>query len=96
MNKRTRELLFVAFLALLTLLAGIAISGCTDTGWQKIVAYGEAHSIQCFSGGVEIYKGKSTGKVQSPPNSDGYQFKSQETGLLTEVSGECIIVTLSQ
>ncbi|KKN67402.1 hypothetical protein LCGC14_0461450 [marine sediment metagenome] len=66
---------------------------CADTFTAKIAAYGESHSIKCYSGGVVIYEGTSTGKVTSPVDSDGYQFKSMETGRLTEVSGECIIET---
>lgn len=92
-NVKTR--LLIGTLTVFTLLTVAVMQGCTDTEWSKLVAYGEEHSIQCFSGGIEIYNGKSTGKVDSPANSDGYQFRSKETGLLTEVSGECIIVTLS-
>ncbi len=73
---------------------GTLTLACTDTFTARIAAYGESHSIKCYSGGVVIYESTSTGKVTSPENSDGYQFKSAETGRLTEVSGECIIETL--
>lgn len=59
--------------------------GCTDPSRGKITA------IVCYSGGKVIYDGHSTGKILSEKDSDGYFFKSRETGDFQEVSGQCII-----
>jgi len=66
-------------------------SGCTDAGWGKLTALGNAADVECYSGGKLIYKGRSTGKVQSEANSDGYYFKDKKDGKVKEVSGNCII-----
>lgn len=71
--------------------APLALSGCTDTEKAKWGSLGDPAHILCYSGGVRVYDGYSTGKVQNPDGSDGYQFMSQETGRLTEVSGDCQI-----
>lgn len=70
------------------------LSGCTDTFMADISAFGNRHAIKCWSGTLQIYEGYSTGKVESPEGSDGYRFMAEDTGLLTEVSGNCIIETL--
>jgi len=76
---------------ILLITALILSTGCTDAFISKIDALGEAANISCWSGGELIYQGKSTGKVVSPENSDGYQFRDAETQKLTEVSGNCVI-----
>lgn len=67
------------------------IVGCTDGKLGKLTSYGSSRSIECYSGGVLIYKGKSTGKINSEQNSDGYFFVEKGSGKLLEVSGNCII-----
>lgn len=64
---------------------------CSDAGRAKIFGFGQARSIVCYSGGKMIYKGNSTGKINSEQQSDGYYFKEQGTGKLIEVSGNCIL-----
>ena len=68
-----------------------AAIGCTDTFVSSLGSYGSTASIICYSGGIEIYNGKSTGKVESAQGSDGYLFRDSETGKLTEISGNCIL-----
>lgn len=46
--------------------------------------------VRCFSGGVLVYESETDGKVLSEMESDGYVFVSSD-GVLTEVSGSCII-----
>jgi len=65
--------------------------GCTDATFAKFQALGGSATVVCHSGGQVIFQGASTGKVQSPDNSDGYQFVNKATGKFTEVSGECLI-----
>ncbi len=72
----------------------LGLMSCTDTTMAKYTAYGNAHEIKCYSGGVLVYDGRSTGRVQSPNGSDGWQFEDAKTRRLTEVSGTCVIVTL--
>lgn len=68
----------------------LAIS-CTDAKFSKLTNIGNSATIKCYSGGTLIYDGKSTGKISSEENSDGYFFKEQGTGKLKEVSGNCDI-----
>lgn len=63
----------------------------TDGKMAKWKSYGESRSIECYSGGSLIYKGESTGKIQSERSSDGYYFKEKGSGKLLEVSGNCVI-----
>ena len=77
---------------ILLVMAAVALVGCTDAMWGKVGALGGSGTITCYSGGKEIYKGESTGKIQSESQSDGYFFVDKATNKLTEVSGECVIV----
>ena len=81
-------------LILITLSAVLAATGCTDTDRASLAALGNAHHIVCYSGERVIYEGNSTGRVQSPKESDGWQFEDAKTHLLTEVSGNCVITVL--
>ena len=65
--------------------------GCSDANMAKFGNYGSGATIKYYSGGTLIYSGKSTGKVLSEANSDGYFFKETSTGQLKEVSGNCVI-----
>lgn len=71
----------------------VALSGCTDAGIAKMVSYGNTSLVQCYSGERLIYEGTSTGKVSNESSSDGYFFEDSATGLLMEVSGNCVITT---
>ncbi len=74
----------------LILVSFIAFS-CTDAQRSKIGSLGDGASVKCYSGGVVIYDGVSTGKVQSEAQSDGYYFRDANTGISMEVSGNCVI-----
>lgn len=73
------------------LLLVLMVASCTDGQRGKLMSYGSSRSIECYSGSKMIYKGKSTGKIQSEQNSDGYYFTEEGTNKLMEVSGNCII-----
>ena len=65
--------------------------GCTDAQWGKVTSLGDPAKVMCYSGGVLIYSGYSTGKVSSEESSDGYFFKDSADGRQKEVSGNCVI-----
>ena len=72
---------------LLLLPALLLTVGCTDAKMAGFRALGGSADVVCHSGGKVIFEGQSTGKVESPVNSDGYQFINAKTGKLVEVSG---------
>jgi len=79
---------------LLSLVLGFSLLsaiGCTDAQISKFQSLGDSATIKCYSGEKLIFEGKSTGKVKSEANSDGYAFKDAGDGKLKEVSGNCII-----
>ena len=61
----------------------------TAANWQNRPA-----QVQCYSGGREIYNGRTEGKVISESDSDGYAFIAADDGKLKEVSGDCVITYL--
>lgn len=80
---RTRHLILAA--SLLTLTA------CTDAGYAQFSALGEPAIIDCYSGSRQIYHGRTTGKLMSEANSDGWHFVEVGTGHLVRVSGACVV-----
>ena len=76
---------------LLLLTLPLFLFACTDAQRGKITSLGNSATIECYSGGKLIYSGKSTGKVQSEANSDGYFFRDDKLNKMIEVSGDCII-----
>jgi len=81
-----RALLVLAMLCVFSF-----VSGCTDAERGKLGALGDSAHIECWSGGVKIFDGQSTGKVHSETSSDGYFFKNKKDGIFYEVSGNCVI-----
>lgn len=69
----------------------VMVASCTDSSCAKMDALGSSAKVKCYSGDKIIYEGGSTGVIESPTNSDGYQFMEQESGKLVEVSGNCVI-----
>lgn len=76
---------------IILIVLGLSSISCTDARMSKLMSYGDSRSIECYSGGKMIYKGRSTGKITSEAQSDGYFFREQGTGKLLEVSGNCVI-----
>lgn len=74
----------------LFILSTMTLSACTDATFSKYTQLGSAQEIRCYSGGVEIYHGHSTGKVMSEGNSDGYYFTERSTNSIVEISADCI------
>lgn len=75
-------------IALATVALGV---GCTDADKSRLVALGEPATIECFSGGVSIYKARSTGAIAAEDKSDGWYLRDSATKKLVRVSGDCVI-----
>ena len=73
------------------LLAVLLLSACTDAEVKQFTVLGQTGEIVCYSGGKEIYRGTSTGKIGSESRSDGWYLSEEGTGKLVRVSGDCII-----
>lgn len=78
-------------LVCICLAAAFSASACTDSRRARLFSYGDNAAVKCWSGGVVIYDGLSTGKVISEENSDGYSFLDSKTDKYMEVSGNCVI-----
>lgn len=67
------------------------LAGCTDATLSQLSSVGTSGEVTCYSGGKEIYRGVSTGKISSEQGSDGWFFREQGTNKLIRVSGDCVI-----
>ena len=67
----------------------VAAAGCTDATLASIGSFGSKSKVTCYSGGQEIYKDESTGKVQS--GQSGVYYKSSKTGRFVHTYADCII-----
>lgn len=74
------------------LITAILLSSCTDATVSSFVAFGSAAEVTCYSGGKVTYQGRSTGRVSTVHQSDGWEFKDAATGKFVRVSGDCVIV----
>ena len=74
-------------LAIITMI--ITLSAC-DATIGKISSMGKEATVTCYSGGKEVIKMRSTGKILSEPGS-GYYFKN-EKGLMVEIDMPCVIL----
>lgn len=68
-----------------------ALVGCTDTTLSSFEALGKPGTINCWSGTQQIYSGRSTGKIMTVTNSDGWEFREAATGDFIRVTGACLI-----
>ncbi len=68
----------------------ITFASCTDATRAKLSGYGDTYTIKVMSCDT-IITYKSSGKVISEGQSDGYYFNDATTGKLIEVSGTVII-----
>lgn len=64
---------------------------CTEAEKASFKALGNPAKIKCYSGGVLIYEGSSTGRVSTVMNSDGWAFEDVKTGKFVRISGTCVI-----
>lgn len=77
---------------ILSVVSILSLTACTDTGRASLSAYGNPATVTCYSGGTVIFKGRSTGRVQSTEQSDGWEFKDAGTGKFTRISGTCVVI----
>ncbi len=67
------------------------VCSCSNADIAAMNAWGQRHHVKCWSGGIVIYEGHTTGKIENERQSDGYFFQEQESGKLVGVSGNCLI-----
>lgn len=75
----------------LGLLVLLSLTGCSNANMAAMSAWGKVHKVTCYSGGVLIYQGETTGKIENEQGSDGYYFQDDKTHLFVTVSGNCVI-----
>lgn len=75
----------------LSLLFVLLAAGCSNAEIAQWSSLGDAGEITCYSGGVVIYSGRSTGKISTEAQSDGWYFQDASTGKLVRLSGDCVI-----
>lgn len=75
----------------LLILILVLLAGCTDAELASFGSYGSPGDVTCYSGGRVVYQGRSTGKIVTMHQSDGWQFKDAANGRLVRVSGDCVI-----
>ena len=81
---------------LVMLVLSLGLSGCTETEEARRRSHGKSktNSVQCFSGEREIFKGKMKGDYTFYRST--VQFRDLKTGVLTTISGNCIIKFLEK
>lgn len=72
------------------LIVMLTLTSCTDAQASKLTQLGSSQEITCYSGGMVIYNGFSTGKVAAEKGGSGHFFTELGTGDLVEVLGNCI------
>lgn len=77
---------------LLFLLVALVLVGCTDGEIAKWGAIGEPGHVTCYSGGVVIYDGDSSGVIATEGQSDGWFWQDAKTRKLIRVSGTCVVI----
>lgn len=68
-----------------------SVIGCTNATIAQFKAFGDSGDIVCYSGGVKIYEGRSTGKIRTEQGSDGWYFEEKGSDDLIRVGGDCLI-----
>lgn len=74
----------------------LSLTACSNANRAAIHAWGKRHDIKCYSGGVLIYDGYTTGKVENEDHSDGYYFQDEATGKFTTITANCVITVDSK
>jgi len=78
-------------LLLSSLVVGLFLMGCTDASRKNMFTLGSEATVKCYSGGINVYTGRSTGKVLSEERGVGWLFEDAATHKLVRVSGTCVI-----
>ena len=72
----------------------LSLAGCTNAYRAQIGGFGSNYKVTLYSGGVAVKEWRSTGKVLTEHESDGWYFMDSETGKLIRVSGQVVIEQL--
>ncbi|MGJ8515290.1 hypothetical protein R84865_002238 [Carnimonas sp. R-84865] len=75
----------------ITALAILLISGCTDAKRARLLSYGSAANVSCYSGGRLVLDDLSTGRVISDESGSGVYYESANTGKFVHTYADCII-----
>jgi hypothetical protein len=67
------------------------LAGCTDVERSRMATYGAEATVQCFSGGVLIYDGRSTGTVDANVEFTGFEFREAESGAFVRIRADCVV-----
>jgi hypothetical protein len=67
------------------------LASCTDAQKGKLSALSTKATVDCWSGPVHMYHGRSTGKVSPEDGGGGYFLKDSARAKLVEVSGSCVV-----
>ena len=71
----------------------LMVGGCTDAQVKNWTTIGDPGTIILYSGGKEVGRWKSTGKIASESSSFyGCMFEDAETGKLIRVSGTTVVI----
>lgn len=81
---------------LIFIFLAFAITGCSNAHMAAISAWGKRHDVKCYSGGILIYEGYTTGKIENEEHSDGYYFQDDRTGKLVVINANCLITVESR
>lgn len=75
----------------LLIVAILLLAGCTDAQMSQVNSLGSTFKVTLYSDGTAARTWKSTGKVMTESESDGWYFTDSETKKLVRVSG-CVVV----
>ncbi len=78
-------------LRLTVLLTTLLCVSCTDGEKARLASYGNGGTITCYSGGQQIYAGKSTGKINANREHAGFEFVDEKTKTFVRVNGDCVV-----
>lgn len=65
---------------------------CSDAKISNFTAIGNEANVRCYSGGVIVYEGTSSGKVETEEGSDGWYFKDKKSRKLIRTNADCVVI----
>jgi len=72
----------------------VFFQGCTNSDRAGLSGWGKDFRVTLYSGGTVVREWKSSGKVQSESDSDGWYFMDSDTKKLVRVSGSVVVEQL--
>lgn len=73
-------------------LTAVGTAGCTDSQRASIGALGSKHTIILYSGGREVRRWISTGKVTTGEYGSRFAFRDAATGKYVRVTGTVAVI----